>query len=103
MKIVKAILLIIILFNVGYPCVDIPNLELLGTQEISLNVNYHETEAEEDNCSPICSCECCSVASDVDKSIFIFISVELPGNLLSTKGDPISSSALIFQPPKYHI
>ncbi|WP_276484788.1 DUF6660 family protein [Paraflavitalea pollutisoli] len=103
MKIFAFVMAIIIMIMSCTPCKDSPLTMKVKKGQTSLTVAAgHDHEEKGDDCSPLCTCACCSAHSNPQS--FIIASGHLPNialrHIASYSGALISISLPIWQPPQ---
>lgn len=106
MKLFSFIMAFLILGLSVLPCRDAKaatlNAKDLITKALNAHADDHENNGHEDNCSPLCICSCCSVASVFSPSVSVEIAA--PENHINHNshysGSLISISFSVWQPPR---
>ncbi|PWS31622.1 DUF6660 family protein [Pedobacter paludis] len=105
MKILSCILSLSILILSCITCEDLPEFTDTGLAKIS-STNFHkpDNQTEKDNCSPLCTCNCCGqpVLSTLSFASFPFIKVQaVSKKKIDFKNQFVSDYVQnIWQPPK---
>ncbi|TCD29034.1 hypothetical protein EZ456_02420 [Pedobacter psychrodurus] len=105
MKILVYLLSLSILFISCITCEDLPEFGYdIQTKVLSAKISKTESSADKDNCSPMCTCNCCGQpsVSSLAFSSFNFLKNEPVLKLNTPYSDQFISSYLqhIWQPPK---
>lgn len=109
MKYLSIILALYILMLSLLPCGDTVKIleDITTIEKLALEEDHHQhsNNCNDDPCSPICGCSCCSIVMDFPTKTGIGLvipptpSLQLPNSFNSDLG--ILSTFFIWQPPKY--
>lgn len=101
MKFFAAIMAVVVLALSVMPCADKDNFINAGKTEIANTIN-HQSDPQQDNCSPFCQCACCAGFS-VNHFIASIAIVELFQSKTQTAflpGGVLDIALPIWQPPQ---
>jgi hypothetical protein len=102
MKLIAFILSFYIVVLTLIPCVDI-HYNYLNTQIEISDKNHNHDKDHSDNCSPLCTCNCCSVPILLTQTYIIQIVHLITNETVIHLPQKIISSVIssLWQPPKF--